>query len=274
MINQVAPRDRVQRRAWVQQVMGMPVSVHLRGEGSRGPTADERVAAVFDELRAVEEIFSPYRAGSDVSRIDRGDLAPEDAHPLMAEVVTLCETARVLTAGSFDVSYGSPRPGGHRRFDPTGLVKGWAVQRAAEHLAAGLHCDVSVNAGGDVAMRPGPDALPWRIGIEDPREPRLVLAVVDVVAGGVATSGTSHRGLHILDPRDGSPADEVLSVTVVGPSLLWADVLATAAFVRGHEGLALVEGLGGYEALVVDRHGFTTTSGLSSDQPSTVDMSA
>ena len=269
----VAPAGR-QHRAWVQQVMGMPVSVHLRGEGSRGPAADERVAAAFDELRAVEEIFSPYRAGSDVSRIDRGDLEPEAAHPLVAEVVTLCETARVLTAGSFDASYGPPRLSGRRRFDPTGLVKGWAVQRAAEHLAAGLHCDVSVNAGGDVAMRPGADALPWRIGIEDPRDPRLVLAVVDVVAGGVATSGSAHRGSHILDPRDGSSVDEVLAVTVVGPSLLWADVLATAAFVRGREGLALVEGLRGYEALVVDQDGFTTTSGLATGQPSTVDMSA
>lgn len=254
--------------------MGMPVSVHLRGVGSRSPSADERVAAVYDELRAVEEIFSPYRPGSDVSRIDRGDLALEEAHPLVAEVVELCETARVLTDGSFDASFrSSPRPGGWR-FDPTGLVKGWAVQRAAEHLARGLHCDVSVNAGGDVAMRPGADALPWRIGIEDPRDPRHVLAVVDVVAGGVATSGSSHRGHHILDPRDGSPVDEVLAVTVVGPSLLWADVLATAAFVRGREGLALVEGLRGYEALVVDRDGFTTTSGLQSGQPSTVDMSA
>lgn len=273
----VATGGRVQqRRAWVEHVMGMPVSVHLRGEGSRGPAADERVSAVYDELRAVEEIFSPYHPGSDVSRIDRGDLVPEKAHPLMAEVMALCETARVLTAGSFDASYASLQgPGARRRFDPTGLVKGWAVQRAAEHLAAGLGCDVSVNAGGDIAMRPGRDPRPWRIGIEDPRDPRLVLAVVDVVAGGVATSGTAHRGRHIVDPYDGAPADEVLlAVTVVGPSLLWADVLATAAFVRGRDGLALVEGLAGYEALVADRHGFTTTSGLSSVQPSTVDMSA
>lgn len=253
----------------------MPVSVHLRGESSRGPVAHERVSAVYDELRAVEEIFSPYRPGSDVSRIDRGDLAPEDAHPLVAEVVELCETARVLTEGSFDVSYGSrPQPGERRRFDPTGLVKGWAVQRACERLSAGLRCDVSVNAGGDIAMRAGLDARTWRIGIEDPADPLLLVAVVDVVAGGVATSGTAHRGKHIVDPQDGSPADDLLSVTVVGPSLLWADVLATAAFVRGRDGLALVEALTGYEALVADRDGFMTTSGLSSAQPLTVDMSA
>lgn len=249
------------RRAWVEQVMGLPVSVHLRGEGSRSQGADARVQAVYDELRAVDVLFSPYLPDSQVSRIDRGRLAVADAHPLVREVVALCQRARLLTGGSFDTW--RPGPDGRRRFDPTGLVKGWAVQRAAEHLAAGLGCDVSINAGGDVAMCPGHDPRPWRIGIEDPAEPRRVLAVVPVVAGGVATSGTAHRGRHIVDPRDGSAADEVLSVTVVGPSLLWADVLATAAFVRGRAGLALVEGVAGYEALVVDRHGFATTSGLS-----------
>lgn len=266
-----------ERRAWVEQVMGMPVSVHLRGEGSRGRAADERVRAAYDELRAVEEIFSPYLADSDVSRVDRGDLALTSAHPLLAEVVALCETARVLTDGSFDASYGSGHgPGDRRRFDPTGLVKGWAVERVAEHIAAGLRCDVSVNAGGDVAVpiRHGHDPRSWRIGIEDPLDPGRVVAVVPVVAGGIATSGTAHRGRHILDPRNGSAAGEVLSVTVIGPSLLWADVLATAAFVRGRDGLALVEEVDGYDALVVDRDGLTTTSGFPSAQSSTEDMSA
>ena len=82
--------------------------------------------------------------------------------------------------------------------------------------------------------------------------------------GGVATSGTARRGRHLVDPSSGRAVDDALSVTVVGPSLLWADVLATAAFVRGPvDGLAMVEGLTGYEALVVAGDGaLTTTSGL------------
>lgn len=262
------------RRAFVEQVMGMPVSVHLRGEGSRSAKAEARVEAGYDELRAVDVLFSPYLEDSEVSRIDRGELAVVDAHPLVAEVVGLCETARVLTDGSFDAW--RPGPDGRTHFDPTGLVKGWAVQRVAEHLAAGLGCDVSVNAGGDIAMRPGREAAPWRVGIEDPADAARVLAVVPVVSGGVATSGTAHRGRHLVDPRDGAAAaDDLLSVTVVGPSLIWADVLATAAFVRGRDGLALVEGLAGYEALAVDRDGVTsTTSGLTpAAQTSTGDMS-
>jgi thiamine biosynthesis lipoprotein len=253
------------RRAWVEQLMGMPVSIHLRGPGSRGAEAESRVQAAYDELRAVDVLFSPYLWDSEVSRIDRGELRVEDAHPLVAEVVTLCETAAVLTGGSFDAFYlaGVAAPG-RRGFDPTGLVKGWAVQRAAEHLAAGLGCDVSVNAGGDIAVRPGKDPLPWRIGIEDPTDPARVLAVLPLQRGGIATSGTARRGRHLVDPSSGRPATDALSVTVVGPSLLWADVLATAAFVRGPvDGLAMVEGLTGYEALVVAGDGaLTTTSGL------------
>jgi len=264
----------VERRSWVEQLMGMPVSVHLRGAGSRSELADSRVRAVYDELRAIDLVFSPYRPDSDVSRVDRGELAVADAHPLVAEVVALCETARALTEGAFD-AWRPVRAGGPRRFDPSGLVKGWAAQRAADHLAAGLSCDVSVNAGGDVALRPGRDAAPWRIGVEDPADARRILAVVTMASGGIATSGTAHRGRHLVDPRDGAPAGAAQSsVTVVGPSLLWADVLATAAFVRGADGLRLVEDLG-YQALTVAADGATaTTSGLVElAQPPMLDMS-
>ena len=91
-----------------------------------------------------------------------------------------------------------------------------------------------------------------------------MLAVLPLQRGGIATSGTARRGRHLIDPSSGRPATDALSVTVVGPSLLWADVLATAAFVRGPvDGLAMVEGLTGYEALVVAGDGaLTTTSGL------------
>jgi len=259
------------RRAWVEQVMGMPVSIHLRGPGVRSAEAEARVQTAYDELRAVDLMFSPFRAGSDVSRIDRGELTIGTAHPLVGEVAALCDTARALTGGAFDAW----RPdGGRLRFDPTGMVKGWAVQRTADHLGAGLECDVSVNAGGDVAVRPGRQARPWRIGIEDPRDVSQVIAVVPLVSGGVATSGTVHRGPHLVDPRSGRAADEVLSVTVVGSSLLWADALATAAFVLGRDGLGLVETVAGYEAVVVDQDGIRTTSGLAEAQARTEDMSA
>jgi FAD:protein FMN transferase len=252
------------RRAWVEQLMGMPVSIHLRGEGSRDGEADARVQAAYDELRAIDVLFSTYRADSHVNRIDRGELAVADAHPLVREVVDLCETARTLTGGAFDAWRPERGRQGGPRFDPTGLVKGWAVQRAAHHLVTGLDCDVVVNAGGDIAARTGGAApQPWRVGIEDPSDPMRVVTVLPLVTGGIATSGTAHRGAHLADPADGRPVTDLLSVTVTGPSLLWADVLATAAFVRGADALAVVEAVPGYEALAVAADGTrAATEGL------------
>ena len=257
-----APPPTPEHRAWVEQLMGMPVSVHLRGDGARSETADARVQAAFDELRAVDVLFSPYRSDSQVSEIDRGELAVADSHPLVREVVDLCRTAASLTGGAFDAwRQVEGAPPGTARFDPTGLVKGWAVQRAADHLGAGLGCDVAVNAGGDVAAHRGTRAVaPWRVGVEDPADPTRVLAVLPLVTGGVATSGTAHRGRHLTDPRTGSAAAGLASVTVTGPSLLWADVLATAAFVAGEGALDLVAGVPGYQALVVGLDGAVSQS--------------
>ena len=90
------------RRSWVEQLMGLPVSVHLRGPGSRSSEAEARVDAMYDELRASDALFSTYRPESQVNQIDRGELAVEDAHPLVHDVVALCETARAVTSGAFD----------------------------------------------------------------------------------------------------------------------------------------------------------------------------
>ncbi len=116
-------------------------------------------------------------------------------------------------------------------------------------LTAGL--DWLVNAGGGVVARAvhGPA---WRVAVEDPRDRTKVLCVVPLRDGAVVTSGTAARGRHITDPRTGAPAaDHLLSATVIGPPLTWADVLATAAFVEGPAALPRIEGLDGCEALLV-----------------------
>jgi thiamine biosynthesis lipoprotein len=251
----------VPRRAWVEQVMGLPVSIHLRGPSVRTTGIDECVQATFDELRAIDSLFSTYRADSEVSRINRGVLARADAHPLVQEIDALCELARDRTDGCFDAML--PDPHGGTWWDPSGVVKGWAAQRAATRLARIAGHDVSVNAGGDIALIPDRgDAVAWRIGIEDPDDRGRLLAVVPVVEGGVATSGTAARGSHVRDPRTGRTADLLRSVTVVGPSLLWADIYATAALVKGRAAFGWLVSLAGYEALVVGPDGVRQTPGF------------
>ena len=247
----------VPRRAWVEQIMGLPVSVHVRGDNP----SSSPVAELFADLQRADEVFSPYREDSDLSRWDRGELALADADPMLAEVVELCDEARERTGGWFDARrLPDPRTGAPR-YDPSGLVKGWAVQRAAERLRDVAGRGWCVNAGGDVVVH-APDGQPaWRVGIEDPAEPRRILRVVERRTGGVATSGSARRGAHIIDPHTGQPATGVQSVTVVGPELMWADVYATAAAAWGPWALDWLETLAGYAALVISASGLQQATG-------------
>jgi thiamine biosynthesis lipoprotein len=78
---------------------------------------------------------------------------------------------------------------------------------------------------------------------------------LSVAEGAVATSGTYERGQHVLNPFTGQPATELVSVTVVGPELTVADAYATAALAMGAQAPAWLDGLDGYEALVIGPDG-------------------
>lgn len=259
-----------ERRTWVETVMGLPVSVTLRGPGARDAVADRVVQGLYADLRHADRVFSTYRADSEVSLVRSGALARNLASPDVQEVLALCAQARVLTGGCFDAEL--PDADGVRRLDPSGLVKGWAVDRAATALDRLPGLDWVVNAGGDVVARAvhGPA---WRVAVEDPRDRTRLVCVVPLRDGAVATSGTAARGRHLTDPRTGRPAaDSLLSATVLGPSLTWSDVLATAAFVEGPAALRRLEQLPGYEALLVRADGrLLATPGalarLGTDQP-------
>lgn len=226
--------------------MGLPISVLARGHAAPSPHADAAVRAVFAELTQVDAVFSPYKPDSVVSRLARGEVLLADCEPDVREVAARCDQARQDTGGLFDAT----RPDG--RWDPSGLVKGWAVERAARHLTTVEDVDWCLNAGGDVVVI-CPSGIPFTVGIQDPREPGRVAAVVPCTGGGVATSGTAARGEHLYDPHSGTPAATLASVTVVGPSLERADVLATAAFVAGETALDTIPP--GYEGLRIDLDG-------------------
>lgn len=220
----------------VAQVMGLPISLAVR---EPVPGLDAAWADVVTELRWVDHVFSTWKPDSVVSRVRRGELAVVDAPPEVAEVVALGERAGEESDGAFSVWL--PDADGVRRFDPTGVVKGWAVQRASRHLT-GLGGAWCLNAGGDIVCATPEGAQPWRIGVEDPRDPSRVLAVVPMTTGAVATSGTVHRGAHLLDARTGAPPTGIASVTVVAGDLTTADVAATAAYALGPQAEAWLRG--------------------------------
>jgi thiamine biosynthesis lipoprotein len=231
-----------------EEVMGTVFSFDVRG----GEPAAVRTALeeAVTRLHHVDEVFSTYREDSQISRLVRGELTVEECDPEVAEVLGLGAEAERVSDGWFSIRYGG-------ELDPTGIVKGWAAERAARHLIAAGASGVSVNGGGDVQLCgvPGPHR-PWRVGVSDPLRPGSLAAVVSAAGVdelAVATSGTAERGAHIVDPRTGrSAVTDLLAVTVVGPCLTWVDAWATAAFAMGSRaGLAWLESLPDGEALLI-----------------------
>jgi thiamine biosynthesis lipoprotein len=226
----------------VEHIMGMPIVLDVRDE-----QPDEgAIARMWDWLRWVDATFSTYKDGSEISRLNRGELAVEETHVEVQAVLERCEELRSETNGYFDA-----RAAGDG-IDPSGLVKGWAVDRAAALLDEAGFVNYGLNAGGDMRLsgRPVPD-LRWRVGIQHPHERDKVAAVLEANELAVATSGEYERGQHVFDPHTGRPPDGVLSVTITGRDLATVDAYATAAFAMGEAGPSWTARLSGYEAMTI-----------------------
>lgn len=200
-------------------------------------------------------MFSTYLPDSQISRLARDEIELSRCDQDVWAVMRQCEHAERISQGWFSAGYA----GG---FDPTGLVKGWAVERAVRMLVSAGADAVCLNGGGDIQLHGGP----WRIGISDPHTPGSLAAVVEADGEvAVATSGPAERGCHILDPNTGKPpASDLASITVVCPGLTEADAWATAAYAMGGDrARAWVEGLPHAEAFAVTADGGTWhTSGF------------
>jgi FAD:protein FMN transferase len=219
----------------VEHVMGMPVSIDIR-DALPPDSLHDAVREVVAHLHHVNEIWSTWRDDSTITRFARGEVGPEDLPKSMHELLDRCEWWCTESDGAFDIHV--PAPNG-TKLEPSGFIKGWAIEEAAQMLRAQSIRNFCINAGGDVALdgesSPGE---PWRVGI---RHPFDLDAFVDVVVlrgrAAVATSGCYERGNHILDPRTGEAASSVRSTTVVGADLADVDVAATTVFVMGVDGL-------------------------------------
>ena len=143
-----------------------------------------------------------------------------------------------------------------------GIAKGYIIDQAIEVLRERGADQVLVDAGGDIAsVGDGLWGEGWQVAIQNPRDPGRHIGVLRLEGECVATSGDylqyftqDRRFHHILDPRTGTPADEVSSVTIVTRTGMSADALSTAIFVLGPEhGLTLLSQLAGVEGVVVTK---------------------
>lgn len=235
--------------------MGMPITVEIVGD-----TDGSAVEAAFQYFREVDARFSPYKPDSELSAMNRGELATAEISSDMHEVLALSELTRHETMGYFDIR----RPDG--RVDPSGLVKGWAIRNAArlvEDLGLQNYC---IEAGGDIQCHGyNEQGKRWRVGIRSPFSADQIVKVIVPGDGGVATSGAYVRGRHIYDPHSGDAApEEIASITVVASDIYEADRFATAAFAIGSSGIEFIEAMPGLEGYAINSDGIATmTSGFS-----------
>jgi thiamine biosynthesis lipoprotein len=231
-----------------EPVMGTVVTFQLHSRVPLGK-AEAALGEAVGWLHWVDGTFSTYKSGSEVNRFDRGELPLACASEELREVVALCRRMWEQTDGFFDAWASS-------HFDPSGVVKGWSIDRASSLIASYGITDHLIDAGGDLLLRGRPaGGGRWCIGVRHPSASGAYCAALSLDEGAVATSGIYERGLHVIDPRSGEPAEELLSVTVVGSELATTDAYATAALAMGARAPGWLSRLEGYEAQVVTPEG-------------------
>jgi thiamine biosynthesis lipoprotein len=240
----------------VEHVMGTVVSFDVvidDGDSRRDVRA--AIADAVASLHRADDVFSTYCPDTEISRLGRGELRLDQCDPDVAYVLSCCVGIGVTSNGYFSSSFAG-------RLDPSGFVKGWAIQRASEILLAAGFDRHSVNGGGDVQLAGEPEpGRPWQVGVAHPLHRGAFADVVAIRDGAVATSGTAERGRHIVDPLTGKAVFELSSITVVGRQLAYVDAYATAAFAMGARARDWLESLDGYEALAIapDGSGWKTS---------------
>lgn len=234
----------------------------------RDALAECAIDALWQWFQRVDDLFSTWREESEISRLARGELELTSASREVAVVLALCEEMRLTSRGAFDVAFATatdePHRPGRSAIDPTGLVKGWAVDHAGRLLEAQGASNFAINAGGDILVRgrPKPGAE-WRIGIQHPWQREKTAAIVALVDGAIATSGQYERGDHVIDPRTGRPGSGLASVSVITSELALADGYTTAALALGHEGMAWLATVPNVVAIgITDEHRVVKTTGF------------
>ena len=236
--------------------LAMGTGFSFRG---RSPLSDGDTSIVLNQACAIlheaDRIFSLYKPESPLSRLARGETSVAECPPVVSEIWDACETWEKSTDGWFSAF--TPE----HTFDPSGLVKTWAANRAAEFVLERGITDFTLNAGGDVMISDGvSEAIDWRMGISKPisiaAEDAGVLTVVDLHRTpfrAMATSGSAERGAHIWNPKAGGrePAKEFVQVSVIARDLVTADVWATAAFAEGERAIDHLNRIADIEALFI-----------------------
>ena len=223
--------------------MGMPVVLEIVDTQATASDIDE-ILAYFDHI---DEVFSPYKETSELERINRNEILPDQYSKEMQNVLDLCEQTTKETDGYFNMHING-------KIDPSGIVKGLAIWKAAQMLAdKGFH-NFYVEIGGDIQVSGhNSKGTPWTVGIQNPSQQDKLAKILALTDKGIATSGTYIRGTHIQNPKNHTPASDIASISVVGKNIYEADRFATAAFAMGEQGIQWLEKKEGLEGCMITK---------------------
>jgi thiamine biosynthesis lipoprotein len=231
-------------------IMGMPIVLMTPDQS----VTNDNIEEVFSFFSYVDKVYSPFIESSIVSRIDRGEIGEPEYPRELRAILAIAKSTKRETNGYFNVWHKG-------NFDPSGIVKGWAIARAAE-IFSKYADNFYVEAGGDIQVSGMNETGGlWQVGIRSPFDRRQNIKVVALKNSAIATSGTVIRGQHIYNPIDNKKLDKVASITVIASNIIDADRMATAAFAMGEKGIYFIEQLDGYEGCAVmhDKTTITTT---------------
>ncbi len=233
-------------------IMGMPITVEIIDKN----IPQNIFHKVFAYFQLIDSQFSTYKENSEISKINRKEIAPHAYSQEMREVLRMCKETKAETKGYFNAK--------RKGFcDPSGIVKGWAILNAAKIIKKDGYENFYVEAGGDIQVFGKRGKNKWKVGIKDPFNQSRIVKIIHIEDNGVATSGTYIRGQHIYNPKNNKKILDILSLTVIGPNIYDADRFATGAFAMGAKGINFIENLPGFEGYIIDKDGIATmTSGF------------
>ncbi|WP_304250710.1 FAD:protein FMN transferase [Limosilactobacillus gastricus] len=217
-------------KSQVIEMMTIPFTVSLAA--SNEDVLNETFALIMKPIRQrlaqVEQNYSAFRADSLVCRFQNGEDQLLIENPEFQHIYAATKEAQLQTEGYFDPMFNG-------KYDPTGYVKGWAIEMIFKAYLRPLLVDpridgVCLNGGGDlqVASRSDRD-FTWHIGIENPQDLQNLVGAYAITNGAVASSGISKRGHHIKVYGEA----DLLQASIIDQNLIVADVWATAGIAAG-----------------------------------------
>lgn len=274
--------------------------------------AQKAIKATFEEMKRLVGLMNNYDKKSEISLVNQSGIKGTVVSNELLEVVLESIKFSKLTKGAFDITISplfkcwkfskedpripsletikeAKKKVGYQNvkvdlknrkialekgaaLDLGGVAAGYITKKACLKLREmGISCAL-VNAGGDIQVIGSNFNMPWKIGIQDPRDKRKIKKVVKIIDKAVATSGDyekyfildGKRYHHILDPQTGYPAKGCISVTIIAPDAFLADILSTGVFVLGwKEGIKLVEKIKGVEGYIITDNKEYMSSGFS-----------